>query len=175
MSDDPSFDAAVALVLAHEGGFQCAPNDAGNWTGGRVGEGALRGTKYGISAASYPALDIAALTEDEARAIYRRDWWGRYGIGRLPPPFAAKALDACVNLGPGAGISCLQRALAACGQPVAADGRLGPETLAAVAAVPEEALLAAFRDALAAHYRGIAAGHPDTAAYLAGWLARAYA
>lgn len=31
----------------------------GNWTGSMIGRGAMRGTKYGVSAASYPYLDIA--------------------------------------------------------------------------------------------------------------------
>ena len=56
MSDagDDGFAAAIAMVLAHEGGFQGMPDDPGNWTGGRLGDGTLKGTKFGISAASYP-------------------------------------------------------------------------------------------------------------------------
>lgn len=37
-------------------------NDKGNWTGGRVGVGQLKGTKYGISAAAYLHLGIKSLT-----------------------------------------------------------------------------------------------------------------
>jgi hypothetical protein len=32
--------------------------DPGNWTGGAIGKGELRGTKWGISAQTYPQIDI---------------------------------------------------------------------------------------------------------------------
>ena len=175
MSDDAAFDAAVAVVLAHEGGFQNDPNDPGNWTGGAVGAGLCRGTKYGISAKSYPDLDIAALGEADARTIYRRDWWDRLGLARLPAPLAAKLLDAAVNLGPRPAIACLQRALAAKGCTLAEDGLLGPATIAAAHSIATGIALAALRDALAEHYRAIAARDPARERFLAGWLARAYA
>lgn len=174
MSDDPVFDAAVAVVLAHEGGFQNNAADPGNWTGGAVGVGACLGTKYGIAAATHPSLDIAALSEDDARVIYRRDWWDRLGLARLPPLLSAKLFDAAVNLGADPAIACFQHALNAVGCALAEDGVLGRATVAAANAVPADAALAALREALAAHYRQIVARHPDRARFLAGWLARAY-
>ena len=170
---DADFAAAVARVLAHEGGFQAAPDDPGNWTGGKCGAGELKGTKYGISAASYPALDIAGLSADDAAAIYRRDWWDRFGLARLPPALAAKLLDAGVNIGMGEAVRCLQRALHACGEAVAEDGELGGATLAAASAVASDAALAALREALAGHYRLVAARNPTEERFLLGWLALA--
>lgn len=175
MSDDPAFDAAVAIVLAHEGGFQDDTADPGNWSGGVVGAGACLGTKYGIAAATHPGLDIAALSEDDARAIYRQEWWDRLGLARLPAPLSAKLFDAAVNLGANPAIVCFQRALNQVGAAVAEDGVLGPATVAAANAVPAAAALAVLREALAAHYRQIVARHPDRARFLAGWLTRAYA
>jgi lysozyme family protein len=172
MSDD-GFVAAVAAVLAHEGGYQAMPDDPGNWTGGKIGAGALKGTKYGISAAQYPALDIAALSADDAAGIYRRDWWDRFGLGRLPPPLAAKLLDAAVNIGIENAVVALQRALRAAGQSVTEDGKLGEATIAAAATSPD-LVLPGLREALAGHYRLIAARNPADARFLTGWLARAY-
>lgn len=169
------FAAAVAIVLAHEGGYQAAPGDPGNWTGGKVGAGALKGTKYGISAASYPALDIANMTSADAAAIYRRDWWDRLGLARLPQPLAAKLLDAGVNIGMGEAVRCLQRALHACGTPLVEDGELGAATIAAATTASPPSVLAALREALAGHYRLVAARNAAEEHYLAGWLARAYA
>lgn len=181
MSDDAAtFAAAVATLLAHEGGYQALPDDPGNWTGGKIGAGELKGTKYGISAAQYPALDIAALTADDAAAIYRRDWWDRFGLGRLPPPLAAKLLDAAANIGIENAVVALQRALRAAGPVragnpiIAEDGKLGAATTAAAAAVAPELVLPALREALAGHYRLIAARNPTEARFLTGWLARAY-
>ncbi|HEV2263717.1 MAG TPA: glycosyl hydrolase 108 family protein [Stellaceae bacterium] len=174
MSDDPVFDAAVAVVLAHEGGFQNDAADPGNWTGSAVGAGACLGTKYGIAAATHPGLDIAALSEDDARVIYRQEWWDRLGLARLPPPLGTKLFDAAVNLGANPAIVCFQHALNAVGAVVAEDGLLGPATVAAANATSVDAALAALRAALAAHYRQIVARHPDRTRFLAGWLARAY-
>lgn len=52
----------VDHILQVEGGYSHDPNDPG-------GE-----TKWGISKRSYPHLDIAALTEADAREIYERDY-----------------------------------------------------------------------------------------------------
>jgi lysozyme family protein len=45
------FLKAFQIVINVEKGFQDDPGDGGNWTGGAVNRGLLRGTKYGISAA----------------------------------------------------------------------------------------------------------------------------
>ena len=123
------FDQAFAVVVGHEGGFTKDPRDPGNWTGGAVGQGALHGTRWGISAASYPALDIAALTANEARVIYRRDYWDRVSGNGLPPPLALLVFDAAVNAGVGRAAKWLQGAAG-----VKADGVIGPATLGAVRA-----------------------------------------
>lgn len=178
MSDD-AFAAALAIVLAHEGGYQAMPDDPGNWTGGKIGAGELKGTKFGLSAASYPTLDIASLSEADAAAIYRRDWWDRFGLGRVPDPIATKLFDAAVNIGIESAVRALQRALRAVGAEtgvprVVEDGKLGPITIGAASAVASDIVLPALREALAGHYRLIAAKSRAQARFLNGWLARAY-
>lgn len=93
---------SIAFVLQQEGGYSILRDDPGNWTGGAVGVGTLKGTKYGISAASYPALDIAALTQAEAEAIYRRDYWEPSGAAALAWPLCLLVLDTAVLHGVGA-------------------------------------------------------------------------
>lgn len=124
-----AFDQAFAILIGHEGGYGCEREDPGNWTGGTVGQGALKGTNWGISAASYPSLDIAALTEDEAKAIYQRDYWAPMQCEAMPPGLALLVFDAAVNNGLAAATGWLQTAT---GTP--ADGAFGPATRAALAA-----------------------------------------
>ncbi len=69
-----NFMAVMALVLQHEGGFSADRRDPGNWTGGKVDKGTLKGTKFGIAANSFPTLDIANLTKAQAVDIYRRKY-----------------------------------------------------------------------------------------------------
>lgn len=94
--DRTLFDRAFSLVIGSEGIYSNDPNDAGNWTGGKPNAGTLKGTKYGISAAMYPALDIAALTLEDAKAIYYRDYWQTSGADRLTWPMAYVQFDTSV-------------------------------------------------------------------------------
>ena len=131
-----AFDQAFAVVVGHKGGFDDTHADPGNWTGGAVGVGALHGTKFGISAAAYPTVDIANLTLDDAEAIYRRDYWLTVQGDELPAPLALLVFDAAVNNGVKRASEWLQEAVGA-----ATDGRVGPLTIAAVArAVAAEGL-----------------------------------
>ena len=120
------FAACVGFTLGMEGGYSADPNDPGNWTGGMPGQGRLLGTHFGISAAAYPTLDIAQLTQSAAEAIYRRDYWEKIQGDQLPGSVAAVVFDAAVNNGPGRAIRWLQHALG-----VLVDGLLGPDTLTA--------------------------------------------
>ena len=158
------FLAAVERVLANEGGYCSNPADPGG------------ATNFGISARSHPGLDIAALTRDAAVEIYWREWWLRFGFARLPAAPAAKTFDLAVNMGAGHAIQCLQRALRACGTPVAEDGVIGADTAAQAARADPAALIAALRSELAAYYRLVAAGNGDDQnKFIKGWLKRAYA
>lgn len=94
-----NFSEAFGKVVAHEGEYTDHPTDPGNWTGGRPGSGELWGTKFGISAASYPHIDIRNLTIDQARMIYRRDYWDRLRLDDLPPEIAFDLFDTAINSG----------------------------------------------------------------------------
>lgn len=118
-----SFERAVNFTLGEEGGYQCEPSDAGNWTkAGRKGE--LKGTKYGISALSFPSLDIKNLTVEQAKDIYRKGYWDKVEGDKLSPPLAVAVFDTAVNMGVATAVRLLQRAIG-CKQ----DGILGPITL----------------------------------------------
>lgn len=131
------FDVFMARLLPVEGGYSITRNDPGNWTGGHVGVGRLLGTKYGIAANTYPHLDIKNLTWDQAKAIYRRDYWDRVRGDKLPAAVAYSTLDGAINSGPQRSIMWLQAAAK-----VADDGLWGPITQRAVAtADPNDLLL----------------------------------
>lgn len=103
-------DRALAFTLRWEGKFSEDQNDPGNWTGGRVGVGAFKGTKFGISAAAYPDLDIANLTLQDAGRIYDRDYWELSGADALQWPLSLAHFDTAVNMGVGRAGSLLSMA-----------------------------------------------------------------
>lgn len=109
------FSECVEVILQLEGGYSNDPYDPG-------GE-----TKYGISKAAYPDLDIPNLTKADAILIYKRDYWQRINGDNLPPALALLVFDMAVNAGPKKAAQLLQRMVGATD-----DGVIGMETLAAV-------------------------------------------
>lgn len=83
------FDRAFRLLIGEEGGYSADPHDPG-------GE-----TKFGISKRAYPAIDIANLTIDQAKAIYRRDYWAPLQLDARPWGPALVLFDCAVNQGVG--------------------------------------------------------------------------
>ena len=122
-----TFDQAFTVLIGHEGGYVSDSRDPG-------GE-----TKYGISKRAYPTLDIAGLTLDAAKTIYKRDYWDRAQCDALPPAVAFQVFDTAVNSGIGQAIRFLQRAVG-----VADDGSVGPLTLGAVRRLDAESVAARF-------------------------------
>lgn len=135
-----AFDDAFALVIANEGGFGDDPADSGNWTGGVVGAGVCRGTKWGISAAAYPTLDIRNLTEQDAREIYLQRYWVPISGDQMARGLALLVFDAAVNNGVSRAVVLLQLAVGS--EP---DGLLGPQTLARVALADPNAVCPEFQ------------------------------
>lgn len=84
------FETAVTQILKYEGGYVNDPSDPG-------GE-----TNFGISKRSYPTLDIANLTVDDAKAIYKRDYWDACDCSTVAWPLSFVVFDCAVNQGVGA-------------------------------------------------------------------------
>ncbi|MGL4470101.1 MAG: glycoside hydrolase family 108 protein, partial [Plesiomonas sp.] len=80
----------------------------------------------GLAAMTYPELDIRNLTIDQAKTIYKRDWWDKFCMWRYPAAMQYQMFDAAINHGVGRANQMLQRALG-----VTADGKIGPVTLEA--------------------------------------------
>lgn len=137
-----NFDTAFDRLYAHEGDLSMDPRDKGNWTGGAIGKGLLKGTKFGISAAAYPGEDIEHLTIERVKAIYLRDYWGPAGCDAVPDAVRFDLFDMAVNSGISAAVRALQTAV---GETV--DGVLGPHTLQAVQSMPGLRLVARFNGA----------------------------
>jgi lysozyme family protein len=161
------FDYAIGFILKHEGGYQCDPDDSGNWTGGKCGQGELKGTNFGIAAASYPHLDIKSLTLETAKNLYRADYWSS-SFNNFDKRVGAKLFDIAVNCGTGTAAKILQRA---CG--VKDDGQVGPVTIAAALAIPVNDLLTAISAKQKAYYAAICLRDPRKKKFLIGWNKRA--
>lgn len=170
------FEPAWEFLLPHEGGFQKIADDPGNWTGGEVGAGELKGTKFGISAARYPGLDIEGLTIQEAHDIYLRDWWDKEAYLLIDSQDVAnKVFDLSVNMGVIPAFKVLQRAILDCGWSIPVDGKLGPLTLNTINQTNDQNLLTKIRCRATDYYQDILKRDPAMQRFAQGWFTRAKA
>lgn len=146
-----NFDASMAEVFRHEGGYANDPHDPG-------GE-----TNMGISKRSYPNENIKGMTRDRAKAIYRRDFWNAVSGDSLPAGLDLVAFDPAVNSGVSRGAKWLQQALG-----VKADGKIGPNTIATAKAAKAEAVIDRACDLRLAWLRTL----PTWSRYGKGWTSR---
>lgn len=122
-----SFETTFNRTIGHEGKFQANPKDRGNWTSGKEGVGELKGTKWGLAAMTYPHLDIANITLEQAKEIYYNDWWLKLKMERWPNVMKYQMFDAAFNHGTGRANQFIQFAVR-----VKDDGIIGPNTIKAV-------------------------------------------
>lgn len=187
---DELFQEAYAFTFIKEGKTSMDPNDPGNWTGGKRGKGLLKGTKYGISAAAYPQLDIQSLTPSEAKNLFYRDYWLAPRFIQIPDrQIAKRVFDLGVNCGTGTAVMMLQRAvntvctgivdpqrMAPWRQELArtfgsgaiqVDGKIGPITLGVIRGCPYKgAIYTALVGEAYKHYERL------DPLYIPGWLER---
>lgn len=118
-----TYDAALARVLAHEGGYVNHPSDPGG------------PTNHGITLAEYAAFkgrkvtaaDVRAMPLTDAKAIYRAKYWARLRGDDLPAGLDYAVFDYGVNSGTARAAKVLQRV---CG--IADDGKLTEAVIAKV-------------------------------------------
>ena len=159
--------ATVDAILVFEGRvFTNDPDDPG------------LATRYGITAANLgvwrrlgrPATpaEVEALSEAEARAIYRADYIEGPGFDEIADPHVRQCVvDFAVHSGVSRAIGVLQRAVG-----VAIDFKIGPVTLAAVAAADPARLVAQITRARVELLAGWMRRNPARAKFI-GTLTRA--
>jgi hypothetical protein len=142
-SVDAKWDECIAFSLRWEGGANYTGQANGTYEminkadkGGPTRYGIVKGT---LAVAHHQGIvshnDLDVLTLDEAKLIYKKNYWTKYNWGALDFPVSLCTLDCCINHGGFAWI--LQRAAKALGQDVVIDGKFGPATHAALKALAD--------------------------------------
>ena len=172
------FSEAVNKTLSFEGGYTSGEGDYG-------GE-----TKFGISKRSYPNVDIVKLTVEEAKEIYKRDYWDRLGLDRVKSQaIAEEVFDSAVNVGwgqagrwlqSGINLIILGRGMRDAGEEkqIKVDGIVGPATLGELGKilnekgykVNEDVLLKCLNAFQVGHYINQARQDPNQTKFLMGWI-----
>lgn len=147
------FEDVIDYLIDDEGGYVNDPVDKG-------GE-----TKYGISKRSYPNVDIKNLTLQQARDIYKKDFWEAIRADQLPSGINYMVFDMAVNHGHSNASKMLQRVAK-----VEDDGRIGPKTIEAAKSV-DKLDLAIER---VMFFISICVKNPSQIKFLRGWVNRAF-
>ena len=155
------FDKAFDLLMKFEGGYVHDPNDPG-------GE-----TKYGISKRRYPDLDIKNLTIDEAKELYRRDYWDKLNADKLPAKVAIFSLQCAVNNGVVRTARMIQAAARyLSGYKLKLDGIIGPKSLKAIYYCNEDELVSEIATRQLLRYVRIIRNNPALSKFIKGWFRR---
>ncbi|MGJ3262510.1 MAG: glycoside hydrolase family 108 protein [Salinarimonas sp.] len=144
---DRRFDACVTIVLQLEGGYVDDPHDPGGATNMGITLNTLRDWRHD------PSLgpdDVKALSETEAKAIYRANYWNPMQCDGLPAGVDLSVFDFGVNAGPSRSVKLLESLVG-----TTQDGIMGPQTLAATAAQDAPDLIRRFADGRIAYYQSL--------------------
>lgn len=157
-------DRVIDDILRREGGYVDHPADRGG------------PTKYGITQATLAAwrgravtaVDVQALTQDEAREIYAEEYIRKPGFDRVNGErLSAFLVDSAVNHGPATAAKFLQRALG-----VSADGVIGPATRSALYNSDPVRIFHRALAERAKFYGRLITDDPSQAPFAAGWMNR---
>lgn len=164
-----TWELAWPTIRRHEGGLVDDPHDPGGITNHGVSLRFLRGIDPEADAET-----IRALTEAQAAAILRREFWDRQHLDDVESQgVATKIADTSVNVGNVRAGQIVQMALVALGELIRVDGMIGPRTIVGINDAPPELLLFQIREHQAAYYRALVERRPALGRFLKGWLARA--
>lgn len=114
-----NFDDSFTRLLGSEGAYSNNPKDPGGET--------MWGVTVAVARANGYTGVMRDLPQSLARDLYRARYWNAIRADELPDNVRFDAFDAAVNSGVRTSIMWLQASAG-----VAADGALGPKTLAAV-------------------------------------------
>jgi len=157
-------ESTIDAILAREGGYVDHPDDKG----GATNHGITQATLAGWRRARVTVDDVKALTEAEARDIYRSQYIEEPGfLHILNDAVFSVVVDTAVNFGPAKATVFLQTALG-----VNADGVFGPVTRKAMDLADGAKI---YRGVVAERirYRGRRiTAEPTQAVFAKGWLAR---
>lgn len=141
-----NFAACLPEILKHEGGWADHPKDPG----GATMKGITIGTFAQWRGRKVTKAELRAISDAEVAAIYKRNYWDKVRADDLPAGLDLVAFDAAVNSGPSRGARWLQAGLG-----VAADGKVGPKTIAAAQAADADDAINRALDVRLAFLRGL--------------------
>ena len=160
------FDEAFQKTLLNEGTLS---NDLLDF-GGLI--------KYGISQFSYLKLDIRNLIINDAKKIYKRDYWDVCLCDLIKDPLVAShTFDIAVNMGTGGAGTVVQKAINSLlpkGESIKVDGAIGSVTICKLNSLNPKDINNTIAKYRARRYATICQKNVSQVTFLEGWLNRTF-
>ena len=150
-----SFEKAIDRVLAHEGGYVNDPRDNGGETNWGITIAVARANGYQGS--------MRAMSRNDAKAIYRKQYWDAVKADQLPFVVAFQLFDAAVNHGVRRAVLLIQQTVG-----TTQDGVIGGKTIQAISSRDPQQLALLFNAVRLEFYAGLG----DFAHFGKGWTRR---
>jgi lysozyme family protein len=173
-----SEDDIFKEIITREGGYVNHPDDKGGATCWGIAKKTARAHGYNG--------DMRNLTQEQALAIYKADYWQgpRYDeIAKLSYPIATELCDTGVNMGPSVQSKFFQRWLNAFNDQqqiypdLTPDGQIGPRTISALKSFlshrgseGENVMLRALNCSQGQRYLELAEGREANESFIYGWI-----
>lgn len=173
-----SIEQMLDSLIAREGEYSNDSRDLGQET--------MFGITARVARANGYTGQMRTLTREQAKAIYRQQYWigpGFASVATLSPAIAEELFDTGVNMGPGVAAEFLQRALNALNDQgrlypdIAVDRDIGPATLRSLKAFLDRrgaegaaVMLKALNCLQGERYVALAEKRQANEAFLFGWL-----
>jgi hypothetical protein len=157
--DTSNFNQCLNVVFAWEGGYTNDPHDRGGPTNFGITQADLTEWRgHDVS-----ADDVKNMTKEEAREIYRSNYWNPMQCSDLPNGIDLEVFDFGINAGPRRSIKMLQQVIG-----VTDDGSIGPITMSAAKAADSHTVIQSFSEHRLNYYRSLA----EWPHFGAGWTNR---
>ncbi len=167
-----SFDLTLPIILKFEGGYVNNPTDPGGETNKGITMRTFQQCSHTLLGLAPTSDNLKDLTDAQAGIIYRQNYWNPIqGDSFVLQQLADIVCDFYVNAGTHA-TSLLQTVMQKNGASVVVDGSIGPATIQALAALPQDVIYAQYKAGRIAYYQQLGMKYPQ---FLNGWLARANA
>lgn len=161
-----TFEPAVSVVLAHEGGYCKFANDPGgatNWGISKVIRANCKLQPSDLGILDFSDEQIKRMPRWAAIEVYHRFWWLGWKLYDLhDQTVATKIMDYGVNCNPPKiAIGFAQLTCKTLGQQLTLDSQMGPQTRAAINACDRDAWLREYARRAWARYEAILKAHPE--------------
>ena len=164
---DDNFQKSLGYTLQFEGGWSKNAADPGG------------ATMKGVTLATYTSFcaqcgkdapsdgDLHDISDEDLSTLYYNNFWKKVGADQLAGGVDAVVWDWGVNSGPGRPIKAMQTLVAH-----HVDGKLTPELIAAMNALPAEVAIERLSSARKQFFYDIVNHRPASNVFLKGWLSR---